>query len=192
MIVSFGEFASAIGKSEPWLRKFLNDHPDFPVVSRGKNGVSYEIDMEAGAAYLNDLKATEQDAARKRQEEIQQQALDLFGGDRATGDERSGLTPQERKFLLEEELISMRIGKERGELIRKESIEAAISAVLVLSIKRSNSFSSRLGRRYDVPRPIIAAIDELMEADQHAFADELSRLGQEVNVTGEDNSNSSV
>jgi len=192
MIVSFGEFASAIGKSEPWLRKFLNEHPDFPVVSKGKNGVSYEIDMEKGAAYLGNLKEAEQEAARRRQQQIQEQALDLFGGDRAVGDERAELSAQERKQLLEEELVAMRIAKERGDLIRKDSVEEAIASALVKDSDRSKSFSARLGRRHDVPRHLVTAIDEMMEADQHAFADDLKRAVQNGNDSGENNSNTAV
>ena len=192
MIVSFGEFASAIGKSEPWLRKFLNEHPDFPVVSKGKNGVSYEIDMEKGAAYLDNLKAVELEAARRRQEQIQEQALDLFGGDRASGDERSDLSAQERKQLLEEELIAMKLARERGDLIRKDSVEEAIASALVKNSERSKSFSARLARRHDVPRHLVTAVDEMMEADQHACADELKRAVQNGNDSGENISNPSV
>lgn len=192
MIVSFGEFASAIGKSEPWLRKFLNEHPDFPVVSKGKNGVSYEIDMEKGAAYLGNLKEAEQEAARRRQQQIQEQALDLFGGDRAVGDERAELSAQDRKQLLEEELVAMRIAKERGDLIRKDSVEEAIASALVKNSERTKSFSARLARRHDVPRHLVTAIDEMMEADLHAFAEELKRAVQNGNDSGENNSNTAV
>lgn len=179
MIGSLGELAAMPGMpSEPTLRKLIAAHDDFPVRSRGKNGVEYEIDLRAAAAFVHGLRQIEEENARARSATIRQLGLDLLGGDSVAADDGVALTPAERKALLEEELVAIKVAERRGELVRKASIEAALAAFMVRLQRKGESFSARLSRRIELSRDQIAAIDAMMRQDLREQADELERLAQ--------------
>lgn len=177
MIGSLGELASMPGMpSEPTLRKLIDEHPDFPIRSRGKNGVSYEIDLVEAATYVTGLRQAEEEKLRARSATIRQLGLDLLGGDSVAAVEGAALTPAERKALLEEELVAIKVAERRGELVRKASIEAALAAFMMRLQRKGESFSARLARRIELSRDQIAAIDAMMRQDLREQADELERL----------------
>lgn len=164
--------------SEPTLRKMIDEHAEFPIRARGKNGVSYEIDLVEAAAFVTGLRNAEEEKLRARSATIRQLGLDLLGGDSVAADDGVALTPAERKALLEEELVAIKVAERRGELIRKASIEAALAAFMVRLQRKGESFSARLGRRIELTRDQIAAIDAMMRQDMREQADELERLAQ--------------
>ncbi len=163
--------------SEPTLRKMIGDNPDFPILSRGKNGVAYEFDLAAAAQFVVSLREREEVAARARANEVRQFGLALLGEDSAVNQERVGLSPAERKALLEEELISIKVGERRGELIRKASVEAAFASIMSLLNQSGRSFASRLAKRTELTRDQIALIERMMDADLRALADKFEEMG---------------
>lgn len=187
MIGSLGELATLPGMpSEPTLRKIIANNPDFPVLKRGKNGDAYEIDFDQAVEFMRALKAKEDQAARARADEVRQYGLELLGEDAAAATDQAGLSSAERNLLLQEELTAMKVAEKRGELIRKASVEETLGTLLVWFREKGKSFSARLARRHDVPRDLLTAIDEMMEADQHELADRMSRMGQLNNVAPTD------
>lgn len=181
MIGSLSDLVMMAGMpSEPKLRKLINDHPDFPIISRGKNGVSYEFDLAAASAFVRDVRQREEQQARARSDEVRQFGLELLGEDAAATQASVGLSPSERKALLEEELIAIKVAERRGELIRKSGVEAAIIAVLSLVEQQRRSFAARLSKRTELSREQIALIDKMLESDGHALADKFEELGNEA------------
>lgn len=177
MIGSLGELATMAGMpSEVTLRKMIAEHADFPIISRGKNGVSYEIDLAAAAAFVVGIRSKEEEIARSRAEEVRQLGFDLLGPDAAVREEQIGLTAAERKALLEEELAAIKVAERRGELVRKASMEEALGAALVWFAERGRSFSARLAKRVEVSREVITAIDALIAADQRELANRMGRI----------------
>lgn len=162
--------------SETTLRKMLAEHSDFPVVARGKNGVAYEFDLAAAASFVRGLREKEQALARTRSEEVRQFGLELLGEDAAVASQAVGLSAAERRALLEEELVAIKVAERRGELIRKASVEEALAQLLVWFQQKGRSFTSRLAKRHDIPRDLHVAIDALIEQDQHELADRMERL----------------
>lgn len=179
MLVQLGELAAVPGMpSEATLRKLVRENEDFPVVSRGKNGVAYEIDLERAIQWVREREEKALEADRARQTEVRQFALDLLGPDAASDQGREGLSALERKQLLEEELVAIKLAERKGELIRKASVESALASVIVKDAQRRGSFSARLAKRIDLPRDLIAAIDALQELDRKTFAEELEQLSE--------------
>lgn len=177
MIGSLGDLVMMAGMpSEPKLRKMINDHPDFPIISRGKNGVSYEFDLAEASAFVRGIREKEEQVARARSEEVRQFGLQLLGEDAAATQESIGLSPSERKALLEEELIAIKVAERRGDLIRKTSVEEALGTLLIWFQTRGKTFTSRLAKRHDVPRDLMVAIDALIEQDQRELADRMERI----------------
>lgn len=179
MIGSLGELAAMPGMpSEPTIKKLIAAHGDFPILKRGTNGSAYEFDLAAAHGFILGLQRQEEEVARQRAEEVRQFGLALLGDDAASAvPESVGLTPSERLAMLQEELVAIKVAKERGELIRKASIEAALGEVVIWFAQTGRTFSSRLAKRMDLSRDQIAAIDKLMEADQTELAARMEKMG---------------
>lgn len=178
MIGSLQDLVSLPGMpSEPTIRKLIDKHADFPILKRGKNGDAYEFDLGAAAKFIVGLREKEETEARARAEEVRQFGLDLLGPDAVALDAAQvGLSPAERKALLEEELAAIKLRQIRGELVKKASVEAALAEFLVWLAQRQASFSARLAKRADVPREVLLAVDRLMEADRAEIAARMEQM----------------
>lgn len=151
--------------------------PDFRgIVKRGSNGDAYEIELEEAARYIVEREQAKVDAERARQSELAQLGLNLGLGV-AKEQAGSGFTIADRKALLEEEVVAMRLGKLRGELIDKASVETAVSQFLVKVRDLGTTFGARLAKRADVSRSTLIEIERLMEDDQATLARWMRELG---------------
>ena len=176
LTLTLEEFAKLDGvPGRDTLRRIIKDNPDFPA-KPGSNGVAYEIDVEAGIAWLKEREARRVQAEREHAEKVRQLGLELLGEGAAADVERAGLSSDERRKLLEEEFYAIKVAEKRGELIRKSSIESAIADVLVTDARRRTTFMARLAKRVTLQRDAIAAGEALMDTDRRAFADQLSGL----------------
>lgn len=177
MIGTLGELAAMPGMpSEPTLRKLIDAHKDFPVVSRGKNGVGYEIDLTVAAQWIIALRQREADEARARSDEIRQLGLDLLGPD-AVAPPAEGLTASERKALIEEEFAATKLAVLRGDLVRRGEVEVAIGSFVNLVAEQSETLPQRLVRRCGaIPRETLAALEEILRADRSVVADRMADI----------------
>lgn len=156
--------------SEPTLRNWIKGQPDQDwIIRRGSPGVDYEIDIPAAIEAWRGEEARKTEEARRRASDLQQLGLDL--GLAAPPQEGAGFSVKERMALLEEELIAIKLQKERRELIRFTEVEATIGDVLAHFRQRGDTFAARLGKRIDLTRDQIAAIERLMRSDQAELAD---------------------
>lgn len=193
VIGSLADLAEVQGMpSERTLRKLIRDNPDFPIVSIGKNGVAYEIDFEAAVTWIRSHEDKRREAERVQAEQRRQFALDLLGEDAAAAPASEGLSAAERKALLEEELVAIKVAERRGQLIRKDSVEEAISTALVVDGRRRGSFSARLGKRVDLSRDTIAAIDLMIDQDRRAFAADMRKIIETSDADAEAGADSPV
>jgi hypothetical protein len=93
--------------------------------------------------------SSEKEEQRQRGQELRQFAMDLgLGAERPA---EPGLTVADRKALLEEELVAIKLGKARGELVAKASVEGAVAEVLVWHQQQTETFAARLSRRSICP-----------------------------------------
>lgn len=192
-IISLSELVALPGMpSEPTVRKMIEKNADFPIISRGKNGVPFEFDMQLAVEFILGLRQKEEEQARARSEELRQFGLELLGPDGAAVQSAPGLTPTERKALMEEELLAIKLAERRGELVKKSSVEEAIAAALVAFADKGKSFSARLSRRHDLPREVLTTIDGMAQADLADLAERLSRLGELADAAGEDSDDPTV
>ena len=186
---SLSELAAVAGMpSEPTLRKLIKDNPDFPVISVGKKGSNYEIDVEGAIAWLQAHEEQRREAERQRSEQVKQFALDLLGPDAAVSNEAVGLSPAERKALLEEELVAMKVRERRGELVRKASVEAAFAAMMDLINQQRRGVSARLAKRTDLTRAQQVLIDQLLERDLNELVDKFEEMSRNDHSPGDPDS----
>jgi hypothetical protein len=174
--------------SEPTLRKWIAAEPDQAwIIKRGSNGDAYEIEIEAAAGAFRAREEARSQEARDRAEQIKQLGLDLGLGGSST-DGPVGLSIAERKQLLEEELVAIKIAKERRELVPRASVEAAFGDVLVRFRQRGTTFAARLAKKVDLSRDQITAIDRLALADQAELARMMENLGKDLGDGGGEHS----
>ncbi len=176
LIAKLHEFAAIPGvPSEPTLRRLIKENPDFPA-NPGTNGQAYEIDVSAGIAWLKERDAKRVQSERDHAAQVRQLGLELLGDSSAADVSQVGISAEERRKLLEEELYAIKVAEKRGELIRKADIEATISDVLVADARRRSSFMTRLAKRVSLTREQLAAAEELMDFDRRQFAAALKGL----------------
>lgn len=156
--------------SEPTLRKWIAAQPDQDwIICRGSPGVDYEIDIPGAIASWRAEEDRKTEAARQRADGLKQLGLDLGLSEQPSA--AAGFSVAERKALLEEELVAIKLDEKRGELIRFAEVEGAIGDVLARFRQKGDTFAARLAKRIDLTRDQITAIDRLMRADQDELAD---------------------
>jgi len=162
--------------SEPTLRKLMAERPDFPLVSRGTNGVAYEIELEEAFAFVRGLEAEKRAVAESRNAEIRQLGLELLGEDAASASgNQSMLSSEDRKRLLEEELAAIRVAEKRRELVRKGPVIAAVGELVLYIAEKQKTLADRLGKRAHAPREVLAALDRLIDQDRREIAARMER-----------------
>lgn len=171
--------------SEPTLRKWIAAEPDQPwILKRGSNGDAYEIDLAGAAKAFRTREAAKAEEARRRADDLRQFGLELglSGGEESTAE----ISIAERKQLLEEELVAIKLARLRGELVPYAEVQSAIGDVLVKVGQRMRTFSGRLAKKIDLTREQIAAIDRLMEADRGELADQMEKAEKRIGERGSD------
>lgn len=167
--------------SEPTLRKWIAAQPDQPwIIKRGSNGDAYEIDIPGAIEAFRGEEERKAEAARDRANQLKQLGLDL-GLSEPTGDALS-FSIAERKALLEEEFVAIRLAEKRRTLIPVAGVEAVIGDLLAEDGQRWATFTARLAKRMDFTRDQLAAIDRQIEADRHAFADKMQHWGKDLDI----------
>lgn len=170
MLGNLADLAATGLASEPTLRNWIKSQPDQPwIIKRGSNGDAYEIDIPGAITAWKGEEARKTEEARQRTNDLQQMGFDLGVG--AQSQAMAGFSVKERMALLEEELVAIKLAKERRELIRFVEVEAVIGDALAHFRQRGDSFAARLGKRIDLTRDQIAAIDRLIRSDQAELAD---------------------
>lgn len=171
--------------SEPTLRKWIASQPDQDwILKRGSNGDAYEIDIAGAIAAFQAQEEEKAQAARERADQIRQMALDLGVGSGAVGQSAVELSIAERRQLLEEELVAIKLSRARGELVSYASACAAFGDVLVKIRQRGRTFAARLAKKVDLTRDQIAAIDRLVDSDHGEMAALFERLEDDLRGDG--------
>lgn len=176
-IGTLAELAAMPGMpSEPTLRKLIDSEADFPVISRGKNGVGYEIDLVAAAHWWKARTEAEQIAQRERADMVRQLGFEILGDD-AVAPVETGLTATERRALIEEEFAATRLAMLRGDLVKRAEVEAGLGQFVALVAERSESLTQRLVRRVGaVPRETLAALEDILRADRAHVSDRMAEF----------------
>ena len=169
--------------SEPTLRTWLKAEPDQDwIIKRGSNGIDYELDLEGAAKAFRAREEKLAQAARDRAAQIAQFALDLGIN---VSEQSAEVSLADRKHLLEEQLMAMKVAKELGELVSYNAAISAFGDVLLRFRRQAQTFAARLSKKVDLRREQIAAIDALMEADLVRMADWMERMEADLGDGGD-------
>lgn len=178
MIGNLSELAAMAGMpSEPTIKKLIDENPDFPILSRGRNGVGYEFDLAEAAGFIRSLQQRAEQQARARAEDVRQLGLSLLGDDAASmSQQRAGLSSAERKALIEEEIVAIKLAERRGDLIRKDEAEKAVGQIALKFRNRYTTLADRVSKRITLSREQQTVIRHMIETDLSWIADELEKL----------------
>lgn len=165
--------------SEPTLRKWISAQPDQDwIIKRGSNGDAYEIDIPGAVTAWRAEEERKTEEARRRAEDLKQFGLDLGLSEPAHG--AAGFSIAERKALLEEELVAIKLAEKRRELVPRLVVEATIGDVLARFRQRGATFAARLAKRIDLTRDQLTAIEKLVLADQVELANMMENWGKDL------------
>lgn len=165
--------------SEPTLRKWINAQPDQPwIIKRGTNGDAYEIDIHGAVAAWQAEQDRKAEEARQRAADIRQISLNLNIG--IAAQPQAGLSIQERKALLEEELVATKLMEKRGELVPFAEVLGAIGDIISRFQQRQATFAARLAKKIDLTRAQLTAIEQLMHDDQVWLAAMMEKGSNEI------------
>lgn len=189
---TLAELAAIAGMpSEPTLRKMMASDPGFEgILKRGSNGDAYEIELDVAARYIIGREQMKEDQQRARQSELAQLGLDLG---LSSANVAPGLTIADRKALMEEEMVAIKLAEKRRELVEKASVEGAIAQLLVWHQQQQDTFTARLAKRLDLTRQQQVDISNFVRSDLAEFARRLRELGNiEATVNGDGSDASSA
>lgn len=184
MIGNLSELAMMPGMpSEPTIKKLIDENPEtkdspgFPIITRGDRGVAWEIDLVAAATFIRELQRRAEERARARAAEVNQLGLNLLGADAASiRNDRVELSSADRRALMEEELVAIKLAEKRGELIRKDEAEQAVSQLAVAFVDRLSSLVARAAKRIELPRETQVQLQKLIDGDRAWIALQLDRM----------------
>jgi hypothetical protein len=178
------DLASTGIASVPTLRAWLKSKEDEPwLIKVGSKGDAYEIDIPAAVEAFRAHEEHLAQAARDRAESIRQIALDL-GINAPADDVSAALSIAERRQLLEEEVVAMKLARLRGELVSFISVQSALGDVFEKFRQRGVTFGARLAKKIDLSRDQITAIDRLMQSDLADLAASLEKLENDIGDVG--------
>ena len=165
--------------SEPTLAEWLKALPsdtEWIFKRATTKGDPWDIDLEAAIKAWQERKDQETQAARDRSDLLNQFALDLGLNVRPEVD--FGVSIAERKAMLEEEVLAIKLAEKRGELIRKRDVESAAADALSKNRSSFEGLSAELAMKLDLDRQQIAIVEKAVAIRLHSFADEMEKLGQ--------------
>lgn len=182
MIGNLSELAAMPGMpSEPTIKKHIDEHADFPIITRGDRGVAWEIDLGAAGTFIRDLQRKAEEAGRARAAEVRQFGLDLLGPDAASAQpDRPELTAKDQQALIEAELAAIKLGQARGEFVRRAEVEQALGQLAVALQQRFLSLPGRVAKLTTLSRDGQARLQRIVEADLGWVADQLEKLNDAV------------
>ncbi|WP_046194804.1 hypothetical protein [Sphingomonas sp. SRS2] len=182
MIGNLSELVAMPGLgSEPTIKKYIDDNPDFPIITRGDRGVAWEIDLGAAALFIRDLQRKADEAARQRALDVRQFGLNLLGDAAASAQpDRPELTAKDQQQLIEAEIAAIKLGVLRGDFVRRAEVETALGQMAVEFQRRFLSLPDRVSKKITLARDALATLQRIVEADLGWVADQLEKLSDAV------------
>ena len=172
------EAAQYFGVSVPTVRRWIAHGA--PVVRQGGNGVGYEIDVLAMAAWRRESAA---EAVRDREERDAQRAerdrelqKELLGTDASPDDDQAAFTAHQREALTRAELGRIRLARERGELVEYDQLAFKVARVVGEFRDRLLVMPEQIGRRCGLDDATIEGMQAEVEAVLEEIADAIENL----------------
>lgn len=166
------ELAQAMGVSLPTVDRWVRD--GCPVMQRGGNGRPYAFDLGQVKAWRDGIVMEEQADERRRRELIAQQELELLGG------VDDGLTAKDRRAVMEAELVTNKVRRERGELVESAEVNLMLERLFRTIANNLQLIPSRLEKRLQLSPSVVAELQSAIDDIQEGVARELMEFGPDA------------
>lgn len=174
-LVNKRELAKILKCSLPTVSALVDRYADFPVERRGSNGVEWQFAADTVIAFLT-TKREEEQAAAVAQHRERAALLDQFRlpiDDLAPAGDAT-LTPQARLAVARAKSIEDKMARESGLLVPTTEVRASLTAAIAQLNQFLAALPGTIGRRYNLPDPVIRDMRRSIEQQQRQF---LAALG---------------
>lgn len=149
------ELASRLRISLPTLTSWLDRWPDFPVVERGRNGVSWTFHLDEVFAFLTARREEEAEKEANRDAELMKLQLSLWPEPVPAPSSDSRLSIKERYDLARLQDLQIKQAKQAGKLVHAEDLQDLFTSVFGRLGRDINVFIRQLGREQSWPDAMI-------------------------------------
>lgn len=169
--LSLQEMAEALGVSVPTLRRLLRRYPDFPVVSRGSNGVAFRFDREAVLAFVRAKRAEEEASRAQRDALLGRIALppEITGEGEEAAPSADDRLKHARAMLAETELAAS-----RGVAVPVRVLHSQMAEILGDIMRFVMALPREMERRHQLPAPVVNDMQRLFEGRLRSLHRDLS------------------
>lgn len=161
-LVNQNELAELLDVSLPTLRALIRDS-NFPVVSRGSNGIAYEFDAASVARWKSD-NADRLEAERvARADELAEMKLDLFGG-MTVDPARAGMSPRDQAAAIAAEIAATNLARSRRELVPATEVAECLGRAFGILRREMMDIAALVSQRHGLDRIVRASLDAAIRA----------------------------
>lgn len=175
VLVNKRELARILGVSLPTMTAVLERYPDFPVASRGSNGVPWQFDPELAKAFVLAKRDEERAADAAKSELLAQIALPLDEPQRP-GAEGPSLSSVERLQQARALLAEDKLARERGFLVLTTDMRQRLAPLWAELNAALQALPAELGAAYNLPLPVVRDMRRRIASAQRSIHARLVEL----------------
>jgi len=179
---NFEEMAQRLDISKPTLGQWIRKWDDFPVLSRGSNGVAWSFDPAVVVAYVGQKRADEEAANAARVELLGQIALPF---EQPSG--AADLAEMGQLYKLAKQADEL--GVMRGQLLRVADLRDPMWSLLLRFRQSALQLPRRWGTRHNLPAAVVTEIRRDIEewlTEIHAGSREILTAAAVPETTSDD------
>jgi phage terminase Nu1 subunit (DNA packaging protein) len=174
LLVNKSELARQVLRcSLPALNDMIDRDPNFPIVSRGSNGIEWQFDPVVVQDYLRGLREAATKAADDRQSFLAQFRLPI---DEIAPDGASELSPAARKALASARMAERTLALQTGLLVPTAEVRQKLHIAFGALAKRLGSLAKQIRTEFNLPEEVERSIARRIAESQRTIVEELRPL----------------
>lgn len=158
--------------SLPTLNDLIDRYPDFPVETRGSNGIEWQFDAHAVVEFLQGKREADQRDSAARAELFRQFTLPI---DDVAGEEAKSLAPSQRLALARTRIVENKLAREAGLLVPTSEVRQNLAPALTRLMRFVDGLPRAIGSRFNLPEEVVAAMRNQLDDQRRELVAELDR-----------------
>jgi phage terminase Nu1 subunit (DNA packaging protein) len=173
-VVSLDEMARLLGISLPTMRD-RTKLPGFPVISKGSNGVPWQLDPAAVTAFLVEQDRQAQEADALRSAALAQYALPI-AEDPATPTVPGTINPADRLRMAQALLKEDELARQRAFLVLTTDMRQCLNQAWAPLAAFLTALPGSLSRRHNLPDAVVRDMRNAIDSQRRALVERLRDL----------------
>lgn len=154
MLANKGELAKLLRVSLPTLNSLIDRYPDFPIETRGSNGIEWEFDAPRVIEFIREKKTAEANAAAERRDLFAQFELPELEPEADGGP----LSASQRLAMAKALQLERKMAREEGLLMPVSELRPALTSAIVRLGKSLETLPGQLARQLNLPDEVARAM----------------------------------